>query len=516
MRLNARMDTSRSESPEFYLETTVVSARARRTEQGFLVLAGSLGKRAGPIAGPWSEPDQGEITEAVPGKKQQVRLLKDVLFRNASEATMFLKQSSTPSSSGWHYRRTDGLEGKYGDWRLERFADLSPFERAAEWLLTQSHQLETEERRYKLAGAQTVREHLEPFLNGDETVRVNLNVRNVLNLLGWRTVGAMNAVVNRTPAVFRAALRQVWIEPKVPLTADSFWELLEPALVAATDDERRALSGKGTRASIASYLLFVADPTAHPFYRPTFGGEAVEWLCETRLAPQSSGHLLDDYVARCRDLFTRFTQAGVPLGDMLDLQGALYLVKRHFLEAKPEVLDALEVEFEAFRVDPVARMRAQVRQVRARQLRELLSDPDGLTLEAFNTEVWRFHRQTRLGDQDVTGELYSDALTPKRAMELSGALEDGRLHLQGNYSWSSGSTVFGAALKMTAEQKFSLVLQAAELLIRPDLSPIDKARQIDDLPGFGPNVSTGLVMVFHPDEFALVNRRGCVALTGSG
>lgn len=510
------MDNPMLDSPEFYLESTLVSARAKQTGEGFLVLAGSLGRFSGLIPDLSLGSDQGKRVEIVPGEKQQFRLLVDILFRNASEATGFLERGTSTASSSWHDRRPDGLEGTYGDWKGERSANHSPFERAAEWLLTQSQNLENEERRYKLLGAHAVKDHLGPFLNDKETGRINLNVRNALNLLGWRTVGALNAVVNRAPEVFWAALRQAWIEPKAPLTADRFWELLEPALVAATDDERRALSGKGTRASIASYLLFVADPTAHPFYRPTFGGEAVEWLCEARLAQQSAGQLLDDYVTRCRDLLTRFIRAGVPLADMLDLQGALYLIKRHFLETKAEVLDPLKVEFETFQTDLVARLRTQVRQVRARQLRQLLSDPKGLTLEAFNTEVWRFHRQTRLDDRDVTGEVYSDALTPERAAQLSGALEDGRLHLQGNYSWSSGSTVFGAALKMTAKEKLSLVLQAAELLTRPDLSPVDKARQIDGLPGFGPNVSTGLVMIFHSDEFALMNRRSQEALVALG
>jgi len=516
MRFNAPVNTLRPESPEFYLETTVVSARARHTEQGFLVLTGSLGKRAGAEADLPSEQDQETLVEVVPGEKEQVRLLKDTLFRTASEATVFLKQSSTPASSGWHYRRPDGSEGTYGDWRQQHAVNLPPIERAAAWLLTQGDQLEQEERRYKLRGAGAVKEHLDQFLNSDDDFRVNLNVRNVLNLLGWRTVGALNAVVNKAPAVFRTALRQVWAEPKTLLAADRFWERMEPALAAVTDEERRALSGQGTRASITSYLLFVADPTAHPFYRPTFGGEAVEWLCETRLARQSAGHRLDDYGVRCRDLFARFTQAGVPLADMLDLQGALYLVKRHFLEAKTEVLDPLRVEFGVFRADAAARLRTRIRQVRAGQLRTLLSEPEGLTLEAFNTEVWRFHRQTLLGDLDVTGELYSDALTPERALELSGALEDGRLQLHGNYSWGSGSTVFGAALKMTVEEKSSLVRQAAGLLIRSDLSPAEKARQLDDLPGFGPNVSTGLVMVVHPDEFALMNRRSEEALVALG
>src|SRR5229473_5162046 len=37
------------------------------------------------------------------------------------------------------------------------------------------------------------------------------------------------------------------------------------------------------------------------------------------------------------------------------------------------------------------------------------------------------------------------------------------------------------------------------------LSPLQKAQRIDELPGFGPNISTGLVMVFHPAEFAIFN-----------
>src|SRR5204862_229312 len=63
----------------------------------------------------------------------------------------------------------------------------------------------------------------------------------------------------------------------------------------------------------------------------------------------------------------------------------------------------------------------------------------------------------------------------------------------------------GSQLKESDEEKVLSIRQALVILNDTTLSPLVKAQRIDELPGFGSNSSTGLVMVFHPTEFAIYN-----------
>ena len=89
--------------------------------------------------------------------------------------------------------------------------------------------------------------------------------------------------------------------------------------------------------------------------------------------------------------------------------------------------------------------------------------------------------------------------------ELMNALDQGKFEIHGNDIWGSGSRIFGASLKESNEEKTQLIRQALDILNDATLAPLVKAQRIDELPGFGPNISTGLVMVFHPTEFAIFN-----------
>ena len=72
------------------------------------------------------------------------------------------------------------------------------------------------------------------------------------------------------------------------------------------------------------------------FYRPGFGGKAINYLYEKNasLSTNSPGALLDDYQKRCSYLLRQFMDAGVPLRDLLDLQSALYVIVREYIEKK--------------------------------------------------------------------------------------------------------------------------------------------------------------------------------------
>lgn len=209
------------------------------------------------------------------------------------------------------------------------------FEDVADWLKTQTENLERNERQYKSAGAKTVRERLLEF--GTASAKINVQADD-LNLLSWRIVDPINVMANARPQVFQAALNAIWAHPLAPANADRFWSLLDPALDVLDPDRRKQFNGVGTRASVASYFLFVADHEHQPFYRPNFGGKAVNWLYDPReaLTTKSPGALLDDYLHRCKYLHRSFLEAGVPLKDMLDTQGALYIIVDDYLKATPQ------------------------------------------------------------------------------------------------------------------------------------------------------------------------------------
>ncbi|UQN08782.1 AAA family ATPase [Deinococcus sp. QL22] len=468
--------------------------------------------------------EEGKLIEVA---DRELEFAQDTLFRTASDAASIILQVATPASSAWLHTLPDGREETYGDWCLRVKPDTVPplnesrVAAAAAWLKTQAQNLETNERAYKLSGAKDIHLRLSVALQGSATGKLNVQPGNKLNMLGWRTVSGVNALVNRDAQMFREALDALRHDAVDPLHANDFWAILDPVAADLPEADRKPFAGTGTRASIASYFLFLADPVGHPFYRPSFGGQAVMWLYSDRpLDRRSPGHLLQDYVSRCEVLLKEFQAQGVPLQDMLDLQGALYILSHQYPEgpgaSAVAPVDPLRAEYEAFRSDPVQAFRCEVRLTRAAQIREQLRDPETITLAAFSRDVWRFEANANVGGVNIKGEVYSDNLTPERAAELGTLLQEGQIELHGNYCWGSGAAVYGASLKLTDDEKLALVRQAVSVLNDESLLPHEKADQIEALPGFGPNITTGLTMLFHPDAFALNNRPARDALAALG
>jgi hypothetical protein len=171
------------------------------------------------------------------------------------------------------------------------------------------------------------------------------------------------------------------------------------------------------------------------------------------------------------------------------------------------------------RRDPRWQFQIQQRRTRAAQLRTLLADPDAVTLDLFNREVWVFASKTLLRGQDIgsTGLLESMELPAGRIAELQQALNTGELELHGNYMWGSAARVYGAQLtRAGVEEKTGNIHRALALLNNPRLKPIAKAEEIQLIAGFGRNSSTGLVMVFHPTEFAIYNQQSQPAMKKLG
>lgn len=165
--------------------------------------------------------------------------------------------------------------------------------------------------------------------------------------------------------------------------------------------------------------------------------------------------------------------------------------------------------FSLFHANPVEQLRVRLRRERAAQLREVLGDWDSVTLDGFNREVWVLESKTLLGGEDIHGKLFDTGpLDNEFADQVAAALDAGTLELHGNYVWRPGSTIYGPRpTNATDEEKLNHVQHALRLLNDPTLSPPEKAIQIASVPGFGFPTATGLVILLHPEEIAIMNKQ---------
>jgi hypothetical protein len=177
--------------------------------------------------------------------------------------------------------------------------------------------------------------------------------------------------------------------------------------------------------------------------------------------------------------------------------------------------ETLKESFAAFREDPLEEFKVNVRRTRASQLHQLLSNPETIDLATFQNEIWNIEIRTRLRRRNIDFFIFEKKnLLPTIEQllvqgiitlpDLAQALVSGDLELHGNYVWIQGSYIYGPRIK-DEQQKLQHIHDALHILNNATLTPLEKARAIDKVPGFGENNATGLVMLFHPDEFALVN-----------
>ena len=182
-----------------------------------------------------------------------------------------------------------------------------------------------------------------------------------------------------------------------------------------------------------------------------------------------------------------------------------------------EETNTLSSAFAAFHSDPIEQLRVHIRRKRAEQLRSLLSNVDAVELDSFNRNVWVFESATLLDGNNIKGQIFPDqSLDADFRQHIRSALEDGTLELHGNYVWGSATNVFGPQLKLNDEEKLEHVRTGLRVLNDNTLPPIEKAKQIRAIPGFGFNMATGMVMVYHPDEFAIWNKQSKAALKKLG
>lgn len=186
--------------------------------------------------------------------------------------------------------------------------------------------------------------------------------------------------------------------------------------------------------------------------------------------------------------------------------------------------EALKESFAAFQKDPLRRFQIKVRRTRAAQLRQMLASPEVIDLQTFLYEVWNLESKTYLRSSNrelriaekptMFAQGVEQLLTEKKITleALEEALTSGDLELHGNYIWRQGTSGYDISVpkinqqKKTDQQKLEQIRKALDILNNSSLSPEEKASRIDAISGFGEGNATGLVMIFHPGEFALVNK----------
>jgi hypothetical protein len=168
----------------------------------------------------------------------------------------------------------------------------------------------------------------------------------------------------------------------------------------------------------------------------------------------------------------------------------------------------LAAQFATFRADAFYRFNVKVRRKRAEQLRHFLSYGQAIDLDTFNREVWVYESGTIWhGEQiNLNNLIFNRTITEAQLAEYEQAFDAGEMELHGNYTWGSGSATYGAMLPLDAEGKTVHLHSALEALNAPGVELLTKANLIMAVPGFGRNTATGLVMLFHPTEFAIYNK----------
>ena len=185
------------------------------------------------------------------------------------------------------------------------------------------------------------------------------------------------------------------------------------------------------------------------------------------------------------------------------------------VQANTPTNKALKEAFSEYRSKTRRRFHVKVRRERARQLRELLSDPEAIDLETFNQDVWVLSSAVYLNGEEIDFAAF-DSADSEQLARYESALEAGVLELHGNFIWSPPTRVYGAMLDDDDEQKTEYVREALRILDDPEPSPPEKVRRVQAVRGFGPATATGLVMIFHPDEFATYNKqsKGAMEILG--
>jgi hypothetical protein len=131
-----------------------------------------------------------------------------------------------------------------------------------------------------------------------------------------------------------------------------------------------------------------------------------------------------------------------------------------------------------------------------------------LSLDDFDERVWR------LGNMRTKREIFSRQRARQFQFETSpdrfaAMLDSGELRFVGNMTWGSAVKTLRAYARDRSDKEIEIRMrQAVGLLLHQPGALESRLRQVSDLAiGFGRNVSSGLLMIWHPREFILYNSK---------
>ncbi len=179
--------------------------------------------------------------------------------------------------------------------------------------------------------------------------------------------------------------------------------------------------------------------------------------------------------------------------------------------------EQLQQLFKEFKDNRFHRLNVKIRHWRSAQLRQLLFDPEVITIDIFNKQVWSFLSQAWLDGSSFPLKKFFEQQTapPEEVHNLEKAVDENRLKVEGNFIWNNGSGVYAPG-KSLYPQTLEWIREAIGILANAQFTPIEKAERLSQLHGIKNNNSTGLTMLFHPDEFLIYNTKsqGALSLLG--
>lgn len=161
-------------------------------------------------------------------------------------------------------------------------------------------------------------------------------------------------------------------------------------------------------------------------------------------------------------------------------------------------------QYKAFKANRFNQFFIALRRSQADELRRMLALPDSMTLNRFNSEVWQIG-YVELNGQKVDPFKILNDKNEDLLEQLETMLKTKKLIYHGNSIWGSGSRIYAPG-EQDEQVKMDNIFKTLEILNTKNLPPQDKAEEIMKVHYFGQNTATGLVMVYHPLEFAIYNK----------
>jgi MoxR-like ATPase len=186
--------------------------------------------------------------------------------------------------------------------------------------LSDRNSFEEEEIAYKLRLVSAIREALDPEQDtegfGQRLRRAFTNSEN--NLTNWQAHDRFTRWAIEEPNSAQEAVGALRSEGQsVEARVDGFLQRVPS----------EAVSGLGTRISIASYLLMGVDPENYPFYKPTPFVKVERLLGWPRtLEEESPGEVYAHHLRFVRRLFEELRRNGLEARDLLDVQSLIWFL----------------------------------------------------------------------------------------------------------------------------------------------------------------------------------------------